>query len=197
MFKVGVTGGIGSGKSLVCDLFSRLGVPVFNADEVARDIVNRDHAVISEIKSVFGKELYTTGQLNRAKIAELVFQNHERLEELNNIVHPAVAKAYLHWLAQQNAPYTIKEAAIIIETGTYSQLDAVVLVTAPEEIRTERVMQRDGHSKEAVMARIRNQWSDDEKRKHASHLVNNDGSALLLPQVLQLHYEFSMAATNE
>lgn len=190
MLKIGVTGGIGSGKSLVCDVFRRLGVPVFNSDEVAKEIVNKDLGVIAAIKSAFGEDIYVNQELDRAKLAALVFQDPKKLGELNSIVHPAVAQAYLFWLQEVDAPYIVKEAAIMIETGSYDQLDEVILVTAPEEVRIERVAKRDNVSEEAVRARMRNQWTDDEKRVHATSIIENDGTTMILPQIIALHERF-------
>lgn len=191
MLKIGVTGGIGSGKSLVCRIFEHLGVPVFNADEVARDIVNAELGVVNAIKQQFGEDIYVNQRLDRIKMASLVFQDAEKLSLLNSIVHPAVGRAYLNWLNATDAPYIVKEAAILIETGNYDQLDHVVLVEAPEEVRIQRVVARDGVDAEAVRARIRNQWTDERKREFATHVVNNNGEELLLPQVIKLHREFS------
>ena len=185
---VGVTGGIGSGKSTVCELFGVMGIPVFTADLVARNIVNEDPLVVDAIKRRFGQHLYAEGgELNRAAMAEIVFSDQNELAALNAIVHPAVARAFEVWQQAQKAPYVIKEAAILIETGGHEQCDHVILVSAPQEVRMERVLARDGVTKEAVQARMDKQWSEDEKAKFASFKVVNDGQTPLIPQVRAIH----------
>ena len=187
MLKVGVTGGIGSGKSTVCNLFKCLDVPVFNADEAGRRLLAEDHTVIEQIKNIFGEEIIRNRKPDRKKIAELVFSNTEKLTKLNSVIHPAVRKKFNNWVAGQTSPYIIDEAAILFETGIYKQLDFTILVTAPEQLRIKRVMQRDGIDEASIKSRMKNQWSDEEKKKIASFVIANDDITPLLPQVMDIH----------
>src|SRR6185437_5146683 len=143
MLKVGITGGIGSGKSTVCHLFKCLEIPVFNADNAGRQLLEEDTFVIEQVISTFGENVLTNGKPDRKKIGGIVFNSPEKLAQLNAIIHPAVRKKYAEWTLEQTAPYLIYEAAILFETGLYKQLDYTVLVTAPELLRIQRVMERD------------------------------------------------------
>lgn len=187
MIKVAVIGGIGSGKSTVCRMFGVLGIPVFEADVVAKHLLVSDPEVRAALMARFGPEMLTEQGLDRQRLAALVFNDPAALADLNGIVHPAVRKAFLKWTAQQTAPYVIMEAAILAETGGYGGFDHVVLVSAPEHVRIARVMKRDSVDEEAVRARIRNQASDAERESIAQHTIVNDGQQLVVPQVLQLH----------
>ena len=185
---VGITGGIGSGKSTICKVFETLGVPVFYADEEARLITEDNPEVVAAIQAVFGKDIYLNGALNRRHLGTIVFAQPELLKELNAIVHPAVGQRFKDWVkANENAPYIVKEAAILIETGGHKVMDEVILVTAPEEVRVERVMQRDNVKEPDVRARMSRQMSDEEKVKFASFILENDGKSLLLPQIMDFH----------
>jgi dephospho-CoA kinase len=186
MLKIGLTGGIGSGKSTVSKIFSSMGIPVFEADQVGREVLEWPE-VRTELEKLFGSEAVRDGQVNRAHIASVVFGNQEILEELNAIVHPRVGKAFNEWCAQEKCTYIIKEAAIIFEAGTQDSLDGVILVSAPEKLRIERVMQRDGMSQEQVQARMRNQWPEERKREMSDYELINDGKLGLIPQVMDLH----------
>lgn len=187
MIKVAVTGGIGSGKSTVCRMFGVLGIPVFEADVVAKHLMISDPALRAALKSRFGHEVLTEQGLDRKRLAALVFNDRAALSDLNGIVHPAVRKAFLKWSTEQTAPYVIMEAAILAETGGHGGFDHVVLVSASEEVRIARVMQRDSVGEEAVRARIRNQATDAERERIAHHIIINDGRQLVIPQVLALH----------
>lgn len=189
-YSVGITGGIGSGKSTVCKIFSSLGVPVFNSDEQARSILNSDIALRDKIISIFGKDSYQGNQLNRSFIATKVFEDETSLEILNALVHPAVGKAFYTWRLTAEGPYCIKEAAILFETGIYEDLDFNILVKAPENLRIERVVARDGISEEEVQQRMKQQWSDEQKEALSDATIINDGEVMLLPQVLELHNSF-------
>ena len=187
MKRIGVTGGIGSGKSIVCKIFSLLGVPVYNADDAARRLMNSDTAIHEALKKLFGSSIIINGVPDRVKIASSVFENDELLNKLNNIVHPAVFADYELWEQQQNTSYTIREAAILFESGLYLKLDHTILVDAPEAMRIERVKQRDGRSAEAVKNIIQRQWTSEKKKLHAWRVINNDETELVIPQVLQIH----------
>lgn len=188
MKRIGLTGGIGSGKSFVAEVFRRLGVPVFNSDDVARQIQQTDAGVKHAIAEQFGDVFLPDGQLDRKKLAGIVFSDFQQLQKLNAIVHPAVGKAFeLFCREHAAATYVIKEAAIIFEIGIHEDLDATILVVAPENIRIQRVMKRDGISETEVRARMQKQWTDQQKTELADWVINNDGERALLPQVLKIH----------
>jgi dephospho-CoA kinase len=185
--KVGITGGIGSGKSLVCRLFSRLGVPVYNADERAKQLTATNPQIRTRIAQLLGEEALGQTGLNREFVAQKVFKNKALLSDLNSIIHPAVASDFDQWYRQQNTPFILKEAAILFETGSYKQLDKTILVTAPEEVRINRVIQRDGLTKTEILERMQNQWKDEQKIPLADYVLINDGKTLLLPKVVALY----------
>lgn len=187
MLRVGVTGGIGSGKSTVCNLFKCLEIAVFNADEAGRRLLAEDKDVIEHVKSIFGEDILLNGSLDRKKIAEIVFKTPEMLAKLNMVIHPAVRNKFNKWAIQQTSQYIIDEAAILFETGIYKQLDYTILVAAPEQLRIWRVMQRDKLDEASIRGRIKNQWSDEEKKKIADFVIINDDLTPLLPQVMEIH----------
>lgn len=190
MKRIGLTGGIGSGKSYVADVFRHLGVPVFNSDEAAREIQTDDMHVIAAIANEFPEVLMTGMRLNRKRLAEIVFADQTKLAKLNSIVHPAVGKAFEEFCTKHSdSVYVIKEAAIIFEVGINEQLDGTILVTAPEKARIERVMKRDNISESDVRARIGRQWPDQQKSELADWIIVNDNEGALLPQVLKIHGE--------
>lgn len=185
---IGLTGGIGSGKSIVARFWEVLGVPVYFADERAKLILAEDPDVVSTVKSLFGKKAYTSGYPDRAYIASRVFEDDELRKALNNIIHPAVGRDFEVWVSSHSdCPCLVKEAAIIVETNTCDQYDALVLVTAPEEVRIERVMTRNNISRKEVKQRMAAQLSDDEKKKFADFVIENDGNKALIPAVLSIH----------
>lgn len=185
--KVGVTGGIGSGKSIVCRIFNTLGIPVFDADTEAKRLMATDAGLVAAIRSEFGDEAYDAdGSINRGYLASQVFSDGRRLETLNRLVHPVAIRAGEEWANRQDAPYSIKEAALLFESGSFKLNDYTILVTAPEAIRIERVVQRDGVTPEQVRARMQRQWSDDEKARLADFTIVNDGEQAIIPQVLEL-----------
>lgn len=185
--KVGVTGGIGSGKSLICKLFKILGIPVFDADSEAKRLMSTDAKLVAAIRSEFGDSAYRAdGTVNREYLAAQVFNDTARLETLNALVHPAAIRAGEVWATNQTAPYCVKEAALLFESGSFRLNDYTVLVTAPEAIRIARVVQRDGVSAEQVRARMRRQWPDEEKARLADFTIVNDGKQAIIPQVLEL-----------
>ncbi len=184
---IGITGGIGSGKSTVCKVFQALGIPVYHADDKARTITDRNPEVITAIKARFGHELYANGSLDRPKLASIVFNNPEALQALNAIVHPAVRQEFIAWQsANAQAPYTIQEAAIMFESGVYKLMDRVVLVAAADETRIQRVLKRDNVTRDEVLSRMKNQWPEQKKLEQAHHVVWNDDNSPVLAQVLAL-----------
>lgn len=188
MFKLGVTGGIGSGKTLVCQVFEKLGVAVYNADSAARALMNSHPELRAGIVQMFGEEAYGDEGLNRSYLAGIVFGDSKKLSLLNQLVHPVVRQDFLNWAElQENSPYVVEEAAILFESGAHAFLDQSVLVYAPEELRIERVMKRDGMGREQVLKRMGHQMEEEEKLKLADHVLRNDGTRMLLPQVIALH----------
>lgn len=188
MIRVGLTGGIGSGKSLICTIFEKLGVPVYYADAEARRLMSKDPVLKNGIMDLFGEEVYRGGDLDRNYLAGLVFGDAENLAALNALVHPAVREDFKSWAEEQKEyPYVVEEAAVLFESGAHRELDSTVLVTAPAEVRISRVMERDGIDRESVLKRMRHQWREEEQLKLADHVIINDGQQMLLPQVIELH----------
>ena len=189
MLNIGITGGIGSGKTTVCRLFELFGIPVYYADPRAKALMTEDPELIEQIKSIFGEAAYLPdGSLNRKHIAGIAFNDKSRLAMLNAVVHPAVARDGEQWQAQQAvAPYTLKEAALLFESGSYKQLDKVITIFAPRELRIQRVLRRDQSDRAAVEARMDKQMSEEEKLRLADFVIYNDGQRLLLPQVVTIH----------
>ena len=188
MLKTGITGGIGSGKTTVCKIFEILGIPVYYADDRAKYLMVNDKDLVKNIVSVFGEKSYLkNGELNRKYIADIAFKNKRKLEELNKAVHPAVKRDFENWVNEQEAPYIIKEAALLFETGSYKDLDFNILVTAPLDIRIKRVMMRDNIDKESVLARVNNQMPEEDKMKLADFVIYNDERHSLIQQVLDLN----------
>lgn len=189
MLKVGITGGIGSGKTTCCRIFEELGVPIYYADLEAKKIMNSNKALKEKLKTAFGKEAYyRNGRLNRPFIASQVFNDKEKLELLNSIVHPILFQEAYDWFnTHDGVPYAIQEAAIMIESGSYRLMDKVILVTAPIETRIDRVMKRDRSTREQVQSRINSQMSDEEKKAHADFIIINESWNSLKPQIEKIH----------
>jgi dephospho-CoA kinase len=190
VIKVGITGGIGSGKSTVARIFSVLGAPVYYADDASKRLMNTDKAVIDSVIKYFGADTYSNGALNRSYLAAQVFNDKEKLKLLNSLVHPATIRDADNWLSMQNAPYVIKEAALLFESGSYAALDYVIGVSAPYHLRLERTLARDQVTEEQVVARMNRQIDENIKMKLCDFVVYNDDAHLLIPQVLQLHHQF-------
>jgi dephospho-CoA kinase len=187
MLKIGLTGGIGSGKTTVANIFEVLGIPVYYADEEAKKLMNENKALRREIIRLFGDAAYKEGELDRSFLGELVFSDPEKLSQLNKIVHPATLEDAAQWMVRQQAPYAIKEAALIFEANLQSYFDYVIGVTAPESLRISRVIQRDHTSMEKVLKRIRQQMNEEEKIALCDFVIKNDEKEGLLPQVLKVH----------
>ena len=190
MLKIGLTGGIGSGKSTVAGIFQVLGIPVFDADANTKIIMESDATLQSGIRSLFGNDSFIDGRLNRKFIAEIVFRNPEQLEKLNALVHPAAIRAAEVWADKQKSPYVIKEAALFFEAGSAEGMDYIIGVYAPKHIRIKRVMDRDAVSREAVLDRMNKQIQEEIKMRLCDYVILNDDQHLLIPQVLQLHEQF-------
>ncbi len=191
MLKIGITGNIGSGKTTVSQLFEILGIPVFYSDTEAKKVMVTDVQLISAIKGHFGEEAYfADGSLNRKLIAGVVFNNDAELQKLNSLVHPAVFRAFDQWVLQYpDAPYVLKEAAVLFESGSYKDCDYTIIVTAPTDMRIARVMKRDNITEIEAQSREVKQMPQEEKQQLASYTITNDNSLLVIPQVLTIHQE--------
>ena len=189
MLKVGITGGIGSGKSTVSRFFSELGVPVYNSDQRAKFLMQHDDSIIIKIKKEFGDNSYLNNQLNRSYIAEIVFKNELKLKQLNAIVHPVVRTDFNNWLSQNsNANFVIKEAAIMIESGAYKDLDKLIVVNANREHKIKWIKKRDHLLLEDIENRIQNQLSDEIRNQYADFIIENSSSKKeLKQQVLSIY----------
>ena len=187
MIRIGLTGGIGSGKSTVAKVFEVLGIPVYYADDAAKKLMNEDEELKEKIKKEFGESIYKEEKLDRKKLADIVFTSPEKLNLLNALVHPATLKDAEKWMQEQTSHYCIKEAALIFESGAHEHLDYVIGVTAPAPLRILRTMQRDGVTKEEVFARMDKQMDDSIKMKLCDFVIQNDEQEMILPQVLALH----------
>ena len=183
---IGLTGGIGSGKSVVAKIFTTLGIPVFNADEEAKHMMQSNPEMKSKLIEQFGSSIYYASGLQKEKLAAIVFNDPYQLQLLNAIVHPVTIQAAKNWAAKQNSPYVIKEAALIFESGAADGLFKVIGVTAPLSLRLQRVMHRDGVSKEQVEARMQHQISDTIKMRLCDYVIENSNQQMLIPQVLEL-----------
>lgn len=198
-FLVGITGGIGSGKSLVCKAFSHLGIPIYDADSRARKLMLEDLELIESIKNRFGEACYLLdGQLDRQFLANKVFKNAKALQQLNELVHPKVGMDFKQWSAlQAGLPYVIKEAALLIESGSYKALDKLVVIQASKKKRIERVLLRDSfRSKSEIEAIIGKQLTDAGFEQHADYVINNNEEQLLLPVIIKLHEKFLELASQ-
>ncbi len=184
---LGLTGGIGSGKTTVANMFRELGVPVYIADEEAKYLMNFDAGLKQEIIAVFGDAAYKGGMLDRKFLAERVFNDKELLEELNDIIHPAVGKNFEIWKEKQNFPYVVYEAAILFEKGGYKKCDRTLLITAPREIRIQRVIERDKATSMEIEARMNHQWPDEKKAKLANYIIINDELSQTRKEVRKIH----------
>ena len=190
--KVGVTGGIGSGKSTVCRLFAMLGVPVYDSDAGAKRLMSSDPALIAAIRERFGAASYRDGVLDRRYLASQVFSSPVALAALNGVVHPAVRSDFRRWAGELGAEYVVAESAVLFESGMAREVDEIVTVSAPERLRLERAVGRDRSSEEEVRARMRSQMNDAEREALAGHVIFNDEKHLLWKQVLRLDARFGV-----
>ncbi len=191
MLKVGITGGIGSGKTTICKFFEVMGLPVFIADTEARKIMESSPVVRSKLILSFGKEIYLPDHaLDRKKLAAMVFNSPLLLEKINSIVHPEVHRHFQEWYNRQDAPYIVYEAAILFESGFYRQMDFNILVTAPEEERIKRILLRENTTEKDVKSRMAKQWKDEEKKKLANFVIVNNNRELIVPQLIELDKKF-------
>ena len=189
MMVVGLTGGIGSGKSTIAKEFATLGISVFNSDEQAKVLIANNAQVKKRIIAAFGEEAYQNGEYNRTYIAQIVFNNSEKLTILNGIVHPALAEYFKQWTKKQTSPYVLKEAAILFESGNYKDCDYIITVTAPEEVRIARVMARDHCTEAQVRARMAQQWSDAQRIALSNAVIENIDLESAKEQVKRIHFQ--------
>lgn len=188
MIKVAVTGGIGSGKSVVCKIFEKIGIPVFNADFEAKKLINTSRTIHDKLVSLFGAAIYqSNGDIHRKKMADLIFNDNFALQKVNEIVHPEVRKRFVEWAKEQNSPYIIQEAAIIFESKQTQSFDKIITVTAPLELKIERVIKRDQVSKEEVYKRMQSQLPDEIKIAKSDFVIMNDEVEMIIPQIIEIH----------
>ena len=185
--KIGVTGGIGSGKTTVCRVFNVLGVPVFSADAEARDVMDIDTGIMLRINTIAGKNLYENGSLDRTELARLIFNNEGLLEKVNALVHPIVFSRFREWEKKQDAPYVVMEAAILFESGAYKIVDRILTVVAPMEERVNRVIHRSNLTKEQVVERMRNQMDDNQRIERSDYVISNSENDMIIPEILRIH----------
>jgi dephospho-CoA kinase len=187
MLKIGITGGIGSGKSTVCRVFSVMGIPVFEADRVAKKLMVTDQEIHEKLVTLFGAAVYLPDQtVDRKFLAGIVFKDPSLLAQLNAIVHPVVRKTFFDWCKRQQSPYIIHEAAILFESGFYKMMDKTITVATSENERIQRVMKRDGITLELVKERIKNQWSDEKRIEMADFVIRNNDNELIIPQIIEI-----------
>lgn len=190
MLRIGITGGIGSGKSTVARIFNVLGIPVYDADSAAKRLMAEDEILKSNIINAFGKDSFIDGKLNRKFLSEVVFNDENKINLLNSFVHPATIRDADEWMKKQNAPYLIKEAALIFESGSNKYLDLVIGVKSPLSLRIERTRKRNNIAEEQVKARMKFQMDEEEKMSLCDYIIVNDEKEMLIPQVLFLHQKF-------
>jgi dephospho-CoA kinase len=196
ILKIGLTGGMGSGKTTVAKIFELLGVPVYYADAAAKQLYYTNKDLMAEVKKHFGDDVYTERQLNRSNLASKVFNDPEKLGLLNSIVHPATIRDAEEWIANQTYPYIIKEAALLFESGSASGLNHIIGVRSPQHLRLKRVMDRDGFSREEILSRMKQQIDEEIKMRLCDYIIENNEETLVIPQVLQLHQTFLKMAGN-
>ena len=186
-FKLGITGGIGSGKTSVCRVFDVLGVPVFSADREASEIMEKDCEIINKLNSIAGKNLYVNGSLDRMDLANIIFNDNSLLQQVNLLVHPVVFNHFMNWVLEQSAPYVIMEAAILFESGASDFVDKVATVVAPVEQRMERVIQRNKLSREQVLERMKNQMDDEARIKLSDYIIYNSENDMIIPAIMKIN----------
>lgn len=189
MLKVGLTGGMGSGKSTVAKIFETLHIPVYYADDAAKRLMNENAELKKQIIELLGNDVYENGVLNRKKVSERLFQDPALVKAINAIVHPVTIADAEQWMESQTSPYCIKEAALIFESGSEKNLDIIITVVSPLHLRIQRLLERDNTTEEAIRARMKNQLSDEEKINRSDYIIFNDEEHMLIPQVLEIHQQ--------
>jgi dephospho-CoA kinase len=194
--KLGVTGGIGSGKTSVCKVFTVLGIPVFSTDRIAREIMDSDENIIRRINSIAGRDMYSNGSLDRMALASLIFNNNTLLEKVNSLVHPVVFDQFARWEKVQTSPYIIMEAAILFESGASKLVDKIATIVAPEEERLSRVTQRSKLSRHQVLERMMNQMNDEARIKLSDYVIYNSENDMIIPAILAIHNDILKKLNN-
>jgi dephospho-CoA kinase len=197
IMKLGVTGGIGSGKTSVCRVFNVLGIPVFSADSEARKIMTGNQRVIDGINEIAGRNIYSSGILDSSSLAELIFNNQEALARVNTLVHPEVFAAFEEWSRVQVSPYVIMEAAILFESGAENRVDRIATVVAPVEERIERVTRRNLLTREQVIDRIRNQMDDETRIQRSDYIIYNSENDMIIPEILRINEDILNHTSNQ
>jgi dephospho-CoA kinase len=192
--KIGITGGIGSGKSVICAIIEHMGFPVFYSDKVSKQVLETDRIVKEALIELVGTEVYSDNRLDKKVLARTIFNDGVILEKVNQIVHPRVQIAFEKWCSEQNCSFVFNEAAILFETGSYQRFDTVILVVAPEHVKIERVMKRDGVSEQEVLSRMSKQWMDDQKIPLAAFVIENDNDSKILEQLESIFEALQCAA---
>ncbi len=188
MLKVGLTGGIGSGKTIVCNVFKQLGIPVYHADIYAKLLADCDEEIKSNLIALLGTDIYYEDRLDRKKLSHIIFNDSSVRQKVNSIVHPKVRQHFKKWISNNgNSKYIIQEAAILFESGSYNFFDKIITVTAPEELRINRIIERDGSTGDKIINIMRSQMSDDDKIKKSHYVIVNDNKKLIVPQILKIH----------
>jgi dephospho-CoA kinase len=190
MLKIGITGGIGSGKSTIAKIFEVIGIPIYNADDAAKRLMNEKEELKNQILLHFGNESYNQGILNKKYIASIVFNDPEKLALLNSLVHPVTINDADEWIQKQTSPYIIKEAALFFESGAHAHVDQIIGVFTPAPLRILRVMKRDNITRDEVLARMNKQIDEEIKMRLCDHVITNNEQELVLPQVMKLHTLF-------
>ena len=196
VLKIGLTGGIGSGKTTVAKIFELLEIPVYYADEASKHLYHTNKQLMTALKSHFGEDIYTDEELNRSKLAAIVFNDPAKLQLLNSLVHPLTITHAKEWMAKQTAPYIIKEAALLFEAGTSRDLDYIIGVSAPQHLRIKRVMDRENVTREEVIKRMKRQIDEEIKMMLCDYVIKNDEQELVIPQVLKLHEQLLKIAAK-
>ncbi len=186
MKRIGITGGIGSGKSIISEVLTCMGIPTYNADNASKQLISTRKELITALKKTLGSDIYVNGILDKKRMAQLIFNDKELLAKVNRIIHPAVMEDFRRWSEVQKAPIVACETAILFESGMDQLMDACITVTAPIEIRTERCVKRDNASEEQIRARMNNQMSEEERIKRADHIIINDGKEAIIPQIREI-----------
>lgn len=195
MIKVGLTGGIGSGKTTVCSVFKQLGIPVYHADIQARLLSDTDTDIKTALTDLFGKNIYTQSGLDRKRLSGIIFFNSDLLQKVNAIIHPKVKEHFNHWMNEHtDMKYIIHEAAILFESGLNTFFNKIITVAAPEDIRIKRIMKREGVTEDYVRNIMKNQWPERRKKNLSDYVIVNDQKKLILPQILKIHHELTALA---
>jgi dephospho-CoA kinase len=187
--KLGVTGGMGSGKTTVCKVFEVLGIPVFSADDEAKKIQDNDRDLQIKINSLAGRDLFPSGRLDRPELAKLIFNNKELLEKVNSLIHPVVSSSFREWVKKQDSPYSIMEAAILFESGAFRLMDKILTVVTPLEERIERLIRGNRLSREQIIERIKNQIDDESRVKQSDFVISNSENDMIIPAIIGIHEE--------